>query len=57
MAGFIDEEGEFTDMVKDKDAGELTAIKDKKLSTLFKENRVIKIKILGGKWANFILMN
>jgi len=49
MAGFLDEQGEFTDMVKDKDAGELTAIKQGKVSSLFKENKVIKVKILGGK--------
>ncbi len=40
MAGFLDENGEFTDMVKDKDAGDLTTIS---------ENKVIKIRILEGK--------
>lgn len=49
MAGFLDEEGEFTDKIKDRDAGDLTAIKDGRLSTLFKEHRTIKIKILGAK--------
>jgi hypothetical protein len=49
MAGFLDEQGGFTDMVKDKDAGELTAIKQGKVSSLFKEHRVVKVKILGGK--------
>ena len=49
MAGFLDEEGDFTDSVKDRDSGELTAIKDGKLSTLFKEHKKIKVKILGGK--------
>ena len=49
MAGFLDEEGEFTDKVKDRDAGELTAVKDGRLSDLFKEHKVIKVRILGGK--------
>ena len=49
LAGYIDEDGEFTDKVKDKDAGELTAIKDGRLSTLFREHKVIKVRILGGK--------
>jgi hypothetical protein len=49
MAGFLDEQGEFTDMVKDKDVVQLSAIKQGKVSSLFKENKVIKVKILGGK--------
>tara|TARA_Y100000592_G_scaffold3293_1_gene4751 strand:- start:3213 stop:4547 length:1335 start_codon:yes stop_codon:yes gene_type:complete len=49
MAGFLDEEGEFTDKVKDRDAGELSAVKDGRLSDLFKEHKVIKVRILGGK--------
>lgn len=49
MAGFLDESGEFTEMVKDKDVRDLQSIKQGRVSTLFKENKTIKVKILGGK--------
>ena len=49
MAGFLDESGEFTEMVKDKEVRDPQSIKQGRVSTLFKESKTIKVKILGGK--------